>query len=92
MLVLARPYHMDPGIGHEIEVDLQAYGYPILWAQYFPIDADLMDWVFGADIARRAHPVAVRHPRRVAVVLQLEHERDPVGREGRRARCRGSPA
>ncbi len=41
---------MDPGIGHEIEVDLQAYGYPILWAQYFPIDADLMEWVFGADI------------------------------------------
>ena len=28
LLVLARPYHMDPGIGHEIEVDLQAYGYP----------------------------------------------------------------
>ena len=42
LLVLARPYHMDPGIGHEIEVDLQAYGYPILWTQYFPIDADLM--------------------------------------------------
>ncbi len=50
LLVLARPYHMDPGIGHEIEVDLQAYGYPILWAQYFPIDADLMDWAFGEDI------------------------------------------
>lgn len=31
VLVLARPYHMDSGIGHEIEVDLQAYGYPILW-------------------------------------------------------------
>ena len=50
LLVLARPYHMDPGIGHEIEVDLQAYGYPILWAQYFPTDPDLMEWVFGADI------------------------------------------
>ena len=50
LLVLARPYHMDPGIGHEIEVDLQAYGYPILWAQYFPIDADLMDWAFGEDV------------------------------------------
>ena len=50
LLVLARPYHMDPGIGHEIETDLQAYGYPILWAQYFPIDADLMDWAFGEDI------------------------------------------
>src|SRR5262249_58218634 len=40
LLVLARPYHMDPGIGHEIEVDLQAYGYPILWSQYVPIDDD----------------------------------------------------
>jgi len=50
ILVLARPYHMDPGIGHEIEADLQAYGYPILWAQYFPLDADLMDWLFGEDV------------------------------------------
>jgi len=51
LLVLARPYHMDPGIGHEIEVDLQAHGYPILWAQYFPIDADLMNWAFGPDVS-----------------------------------------
>jgi predicted nucleotide-binding protein (sugar kinase/HSP70/actin superfamily) len=50
LLVLARPYHMDPGIGHEIEVDLQAYGYPVLWAQYFPTDPDLLDWMFGPDI------------------------------------------
>lgn len=51
ILVLARPYHMDPGIGHEIEVDLQAYGYPVLWTQYLPTDTDLLDWMFGADIA-----------------------------------------
>jgi predicted nucleotide-binding protein (sugar kinase/HSP70/actin superfamily) len=50
LMVLARPYHMDPGIGHEIEVDLQAYGYPVLWAQYFPIDEDLMQWAFGEDV------------------------------------------
>lgn len=50
ILVLARPYHMDPGIGHEIEVDLQAYGYPVLWTQYLPIDADLLDWMFRPDI------------------------------------------
>jgi len=50
LLVVARPYHMDPGIGHEIEVDLQAYGYPILWAQYLPDDDDLMQWAFGPDI------------------------------------------
>jgi len=51
LMVIARPYHMDPGIGHEIEVDLQAYGYPILWMQYFPIDDDLMQWAFGPDVA-----------------------------------------
>jgi predicted nucleotide-binding protein (sugar kinase/HSP70/actin superfamily) len=51
ILVLARPYHMDPGIGHEIEVDLQAYGYPVLWTQYLPTDADLLDWMFHADVA-----------------------------------------
>lgn len=51
LLVLARPYHMDPGIGHEIEVDLQAHGYPVLWTQYLPTDADLLEWMFGPDIA-----------------------------------------
>lgn len=50
LLVIARPYHMDPGIGHEIEVDLQAYGYPVLWTQYFPTDPDLLDWMFGAEV------------------------------------------
>jgi predicted nucleotide-binding protein (sugar kinase/HSP70/actin superfamily) len=51
LLVLARPYHMDPGIGHEIEVDLQAHGYPVLWTQYLPADADLLAWMFGPDLA-----------------------------------------
>jgi predicted nucleotide-binding protein (sugar kinase/HSP70/actin superfamily) len=51
LLVVARPYHMDPGIGHEIEVDLQAYGYPVLWTQYLPIDDDLLGWMYGPDIA-----------------------------------------
>jgi predicted nucleotide-binding protein (sugar kinase/HSP70/actin superfamily) len=51
LLVLARPYHMDAGIGHEIEVDLQAYGYPVLWTQYLPTDADLLEWMFAPDIA-----------------------------------------
>jgi predicted nucleotide-binding protein (sugar kinase/HSP70/actin superfamily) len=50
LLVIARPYHMDPGIGHEIEVDLQAYGYPVLWTQYFPTDPDLLDWMFAEDL------------------------------------------
>jgi predicted nucleotide-binding protein (sugar kinase/HSP70/actin superfamily) len=51
ILVLGRPYHMDSGIGHEIEGNLQAHGFPILWVQYFPIDDDLMQWMFGQEIA-----------------------------------------
>ena len=50
VFVLGRPYHMDPGIGHEIEGDLQAHGYPVVWMQYFPVDDDLMDWLFGPEI------------------------------------------
>ena len=50
VMVLARPYHMDPGIGHEIEGDLQAHGYPIVWLQYMPVDADLLNWIFGEEV------------------------------------------
>lgn len=52
LLVLARPYHMDPGIGHEIEVDLQAHGYPVLWSPYLPLDDALLRWAFAADLTR----------------------------------------
>ena len=51
VLVLARPYHMDPGIGHEIESHLQQHGMPILWTHYLPIDDDLLEWLFGEEIA-----------------------------------------
>jgi predicted nucleotide-binding protein (sugar kinase/HSP70/actin superfamily) len=50
VLVLARPYHMDTGIGHEIEAGLQEHGYPILWLQYLPGDTDLMNWLFEAEL------------------------------------------
>jgi predicted nucleotide-binding protein (sugar kinase/HSP70/actin superfamily) len=54
VLILARPYHMDPGIGHEIETEIQSYGYPILWGQYLPLDRDMLDWLFGEDVRRGA--------------------------------------
>jgi predicted nucleotide-binding protein (sugar kinase/HSP70/actin superfamily) len=50
ILVLGRPYHMDPGIGHDIEGELQAHGYPILWLQYLPADDDLLGWLFEPDL------------------------------------------
>jgi len=64
ILVLGRPYHMDPGIGHEIEVDLQSHGYPILWVQYFPLDEDLLEWLFGQEI----HAGQIRSPFDIADV------------------------
>ena len=50
ILALGRPYHMDPGIGHEIENELQAYGYPVIWGQHLPHDPALMDRLFGQDV------------------------------------------
>ncbi|MCS7278234.1 MAG: acyl-CoA dehydratase activase-related protein [Aquificaceae bacterium] len=50
VLVLARPYHMDPGIGHEIDGEFQFYGYPVLWYNYLPLDDWLLDWLFGKEI------------------------------------------
>ncbi|MEE8300938.1 MAG: acyl-CoA dehydratase activase-related protein, partial [Candidatus Tectomicrobia bacterium] len=50
ILVLGRPYHMDPGIGHEIEGQIQSHGYPVLWLQYFSTDADIMEWLFADEL------------------------------------------
>ena len=50
VLVLGRPYHMDPGIGHEIENELQACGYPLIWGQHLPLNQDVLDRLFGKDI------------------------------------------
>jgi predicted nucleotide-binding protein (sugar kinase/HSP70/actin superfamily) len=61
VMVLARPYHMDPGIGHEIERHIQAEGFPILWMQYFPLDDDLLNWFFHEDLkgGRIKHPLDI---------------------------------
>jgi predicted nucleotide-binding protein (sugar kinase/HSP70/actin superfamily) len=52
---------MDSGIGHEIDADLQAYGYPVLWGQYLPTDDDLLTWMFADDFESGAvrSPLAV---------------------------------
>src|SRR5262249_35020302 len=50
--------HPDPGAalssGHRHRARDRnrpaAYGYPILWAQYLPTDASLLDWLFGDDL------------------------------------------
>lgn len=50
ILILARPYHMDSGIGHEIDSEFQPYGYPVLWYNYLPLEDWLLNWLFEDDI------------------------------------------
>jgi predicted nucleotide-binding protein (sugar kinase/HSP70/actin superfamily) len=61
ILVLARPYHMDPGIGHGIVESLQREGYPVLWNQYLPNHDALLAWLFGPDLAEGviSHPLDI---------------------------------
>jgi predicted CoA-substrate-specific enzyme activase len=52
VVLLARPYHNDPGLNHEITDELQKLGYPILTQDHLPIDADVLEPLFAAEVAR----------------------------------------
>ena len=52
MVVLARPYHNDPGLNHEITEELQKLGYPIFSQDHLPIDKDILEQLFGAEVRR----------------------------------------
>ena len=48
--VLGRPYHNDPGVNHGIFEELQRAGHPIFWQDALPLDADLLERLFGAEV------------------------------------------
>jgi predicted CoA-substrate-specific enzyme activase len=50
IVMLARPYHADPGLCHEIPEEFQKLGYPVLAQDSLPIDEDILEEVFGDDI------------------------------------------
>jgi len=50
IVVLGRPYHHDPGINHEILDELQKMGYPILSQSTLPLDEDMLERLFGAEV------------------------------------------
>ena len=52
VVILARPYHNDPGINHEICEELQKLGYPVIWQDALPIDEDILERVFGEEVRR----------------------------------------
>src|SRR5437588_11900435 len=50
ILVLARPYHMDPGIVHRIQGELQAHGHPIHGMQHLLAATHMLHWLFEEDV------------------------------------------
>jgi predicted CoA-substrate-specific enzyme activase len=50
IVLLARPYHNDPGMNHEIPDELQKLGYPIFTIHSLPIDDEIVRPLFQDDI------------------------------------------
>ncbi|MDZ4711714.1 MAG: BadF/BadG/BcrA/BcrD ATPase family protein [bacterium] len=61
IVVLARVYHNDPGINHEILEEFQKLGYPVFFQDALPTDADVLEDLFGdevrAGIIRSPHDI-----------------------------------
>jgi len=52
VVVLARPYHNDPGVCHEIPDELQKLGYPIFTMDTLPRDPEILEKLFGEEVRR----------------------------------------
>ncbi len=50
IVVLARPYHNDPGMNHEILEEFQKLGYPVFNQDALPTDEDILEKLFGDEI------------------------------------------
>jgi predicted CoA-substrate-specific enzyme activase len=50
LVMLGRPYHHDPGLNQGIFEELHRLGYPIFSQGLLPLDKDLLDRLFGADV------------------------------------------
>jgi predicted nucleotide-binding protein (sugar kinase/HSP70/actin superfamily) len=62
IVVLARPYHHDPGLNHEILEEFQKLGYPVFSQSTLPLDADLLERLFGDEVRAGAiaHPLEIQ--------------------------------
>jgi activator of 2-hydroxyglutaryl-CoA dehydratase/predicted nucleotide-binding protein (sugar kinase/HSP70/actin superfamily) len=54
ILLLARPYHNDPGLNHSVLEEFQALGYPILSMRSVPKDLEYLNPLFADDL-RKGH-------------------------------------
>jgi predicted nucleotide-binding protein (sugar kinase/HSP70/actin superfamily) len=58
IVLLARPYHNDPGLNHDILEEFQKLGYPVLTLASLPIDEDIVERLFGDEVRAGV----IRHP------------------------------
>ena len=61
IVMLARPYHHDPGLNHEILDEFQKLGYPIFSQNTLPLDEDLLERLFGEEVRAGviSHPLDI---------------------------------
>ncbi|HKE03492.1 MAG TPA: acyl-CoA dehydratase activase-related protein, partial [Blastocatellia bacterium] len=50
VVLLARPYHNDPGLNHEILEEFQKLGYPVFTMDSLPMDDDVLWRLFGDEV------------------------------------------
>jgi predicted CoA-substrate-specific enzyme activase len=50
IVLLARPYHHDPGLNHEILDEFTKLGYPVFSQSTLPMDEDILERLFGSEV------------------------------------------
>ncbi len=51
VLLLCRPYHLDPGLNHGVPEMLQSLGFPVITLRSIPRDPEYLARFFGEDLA-----------------------------------------
>src|SRR6185503_19306472 len=61
ILLLGRPYHLDPGLNHGVLEEFQVLGYPVLSIRSVPKDDDYLRPFFAEDLkqGRIQHPLEI---------------------------------
>ncbi len=61
VVMLARPYHHDPGLNHGIMEEFQKRGYPVFSQNTLPLDEDLLERLFGDEVRAGviSHPLDI---------------------------------
>ncbi len=61
IVMLARPYHHDPGLNHGILEEFQKRGYPVFSQNTLPLDEDLLERLFGDEVRAGiiSHPLDI---------------------------------